>query len=134
MLTIFGVPVSQPVRAVVWPCLIKKCPFTFVPVTPGKEGKKGTRNPEYLAMNPSGQIPAINDDGFKLGESMAILSYLAETRRWSDLWPSDPQASPCVPHFSVVYGWPGPPLLFLDILCNEITWNLFSVYHRNGRE
>jgi hypothetical protein len=38
-----------------------------------------------------GQIPAINDNGFKLGESMAIMSYLAETRGWTDLWPSHPQ-------------------------------------------
>ena len=82
---IFGVPVSQPVRAVIWPCLIKKCPFKLVPVAPGK----GTRNPEFLAMNPSGQIPAIDDDGFKMGESMAIMQYLAESRSWSDLWPAD---------------------------------------------
>jgi len=83
--------VSQPVRAVVWPCLIKRCPFKFQPVTPGKEGKRGTRSPEFLEMNPSGQIPAIDDGGFKMGESMAIMTYLAETRRWSDLWPTDAQ-------------------------------------------
>jgi glutathione S-transferase len=91
MLTIFGVPVSQPVRAVVWPCLIKKTPFKFAAATPGLEGKKGTRSDAFLAMNPSGQIPAIDDGGFKLGESMAIMSYLGETRRWTDLWPSDPR-------------------------------------------
>jgi glutathione S-transferase len=82
---IFGVPVSQPVRAVIWPCLIKKCPFKLVPVAPGK----GTRTPDFLAMNPSGQIPAIDDNGFKMGESMAIMQYLAESRSWSDLWPAD---------------------------------------------
>ena len=37
------------------------------------------------------QIPAINDNGFTLGESMAIVSYLAETRGWTDLWPSNSQ-------------------------------------------
>ena len=38
----------------------------------------GTRRPEYLAINPNGHIPAIDDDGFNLWESMAINLYLAK--------------------------------------------------------
>lgn len=37
----------------------------------------GTRKPEYLAVNPNGHIPAIDDEGFVLWESMAINLYLA---------------------------------------------------------
>jgi glutathione S-transferase len=33
---------------------------------------------EYTAINPSGKVPAIVDDGFKLWESGAILLYLAD--------------------------------------------------------
>ena len=33
---------------------------------------------EYLAVNPNGRIPAIDDNGFKLWESMAINLYLAK--------------------------------------------------------
>jgi glutathione S-transferase len=38
----------------------------------------GTRRPEYLAINPNGHIPSIDDDGFTLWESMAINLYLAK--------------------------------------------------------
>lgn len=37
---------------------------------------RGTRTPEYLAMNPNGRIPTIRDGGFVLWESNAIVRYL----------------------------------------------------------
>ena len=44
------------------------------------------KTPEYLAVNPNGRIPAIDDNGFKLWESMAINLYLAK-KHGSDLLP-----------------------------------------------
>jgi len=44
-----------------------------------------TRTPEYLAMNPFGQVPVIDDNGLVLYDSNAILVYLARTyadERW----------------------------------------------------
>lgn len=38
------------------------------------------RQPQYLAMNPYGRVPAIDDDGFVLYESGTILMYLEQTR------------------------------------------------------
>jgi glutathione S-transferase len=36
------------------------------------------RDPAFLAVNPNGRLPAIDDDGFRLFESMAINLYLAK--------------------------------------------------------
>jgi glutathione S-transferase len=48
-----------------------------------------TRTPEYLALNPNGRVPTIDDDGFVLSESMAINLYLA--KKHGKLYPSDPK-------------------------------------------
>lgn len=86
MLKLYGVPNSQPVRAVVWACLMKGLPFEFIMTSQNKDAKA----PEYLkAVNPRGTIPAIDDNGVTLWESHAILIYLAEKHGWSDLWPQD---------------------------------------------
>jgi glutathione S-transferase len=48
-----------------------------------------TRTPEYLALNPNGRVPTIDDDGFVLSESMAINMYLA--KKHGKLYPADPK-------------------------------------------
>ncbi len=48
-----------------------------------------TKTPAFLAMNPNGAVPTIDDDGFILFESMAINIYLARKHK-SPLYPSDP--------------------------------------------
>lgn len=54
-----------------------KTPFEFVTV----DAIKGeNRKPAFLAEFPTGLVPVINDGGFKLSESAAILTYLAETK------------------------------------------------------
>ena len=49
-----------------------------------------TQSPAFLAVNPKGQIPAIDDDGFKLQESLAINLYLAR-KHGGPLAPKDAQ-------------------------------------------
>ena len=46
-----------------------------------------TRTSQYLALNPNGRVPTIDDDGFVLSESMAINFYLA--RKHGKLYPTD---------------------------------------------
>jgi glutathione S-transferase len=51
------------------------------------------REPAYLAMNPNGLVPTLEeDDGFLLWESNAIVRYLAAKHRAHALEPADPLA------------------------------------------
>lgn len=45
--------------------------------------------PEYRALNPNGLVPTIDDDGFVLWESGAIVRYLAAKHAPGTLWPTD---------------------------------------------
>ena len=88
-LKLYGVPNSQPVRAVAWACLMNGLPFEFVMTSQNRAAKQ----PEYLTnVNPRGTIPAIEDGDVVLWESHAILIYLCEKHGWRDLWPDDLEA------------------------------------------
>ena len=51
----------------------------------------GAREPGYLDRNPTGKVPTlVDDDGFVLWESGAILLHLADKRPASGLLPADP--------------------------------------------
>jgi glutathione S-transferase len=47
------------------------------------------REPAYLALNPYGRVPTLEEDGFVLYESTAILNYLEATRPSPPLAPAD---------------------------------------------
>ena len=94
-LIVHGLPLSQPVRAVLWALVRKRKAFRLAPKVPGSPEEDGTRHPSFLAMNPGGTMPCIEEPetGFVLGESNAILCYLARTHGWDDLYPEDPRAA-----------------------------------------
>lgn len=93
-LILYGVPFSQPVRAVMWLLLLKKMPFDLVLTNPGSKGDNGSRHPAFLAKNLAGTIPCLEEreTGFTLGEAHAIMTYLARTHGWEDVYPSAPKA------------------------------------------
>ena len=47
--------------------------------------------PFYRKMNPNGRVPTIDDDGFVLWESNAIVRYLSSKHGAGTLWPNDPK-------------------------------------------
>merc|ERR1719245_1782457 len=84
---IYGVPPSQPTRAVMFLCTLKNIPFELVKVNPGAPRAK---RKDYIdTVNPSGKIPGFKDeDGFCLYESAAIMTYIATKYNFEDLYPS----------------------------------------------
>jgi glutathione S-transferase len=54
------------------------------------------KQPEFLALNPFGQVPVLDDDGVVIADSNAILVYLAK-KAGGDQWlPDDPQGAAAV--------------------------------------
>jgi glutathione S-transferase len=84
MLKIYGHPGSRAARTL-WVCRELGVQYEHIP-THFADG--GTKSPEFLAINPAGRIPAIDDDGFRLAESMAINIYLAK-KHGSELAPQN---------------------------------------------
>lgn len=86
MLTIWGRLNSHNVKKVVWAAIEMGIAHRRIDI-----GGAFGFTPEYLALNPNRLIPTIEDDGFVLWESNAILRYLAH-RHAPALLPADPQA------------------------------------------
>ncbi len=49
------------------------------------------KSEDFLALNPLGQVPVLDDDGTIVGDSNAILVYLAESRGAESWYPRDPK-------------------------------------------
>ena len=87
MLKILGRATSSNVQKVVWLCNEIGLPFERTDVG-GPFG--GNDQPDYLALNPNGVIPTVDDDGFVLWESNSIVRYLAEKHAaGTRFWPED---------------------------------------------
>jgi glutathione S-transferase len=73
-LRIYGIARTRAFRAL-WIAKELGLDYEHVPI---EIGAAGARQPEYLAINPNGRLPAIDDNGFVLWESLAITLYLAK--------------------------------------------------------
>jgi glutathione S-transferase len=84
MLRIYGVARTRAFRAI-WMATELGLDFEHIPT---EIGAAGARQPDYLAINPNGRLPAIDDDGFILWESLAITLYLAKKHATGRLYPA----------------------------------------------
>ncbi len=87
MLTIWGRLNSHNVKKVVW--LAEEMGLAYDRRDVG--GPFGM-DEAYRALNPNALIPTVEDDGFVLWESNAILRYLAANHGGADVYPVDPKA------------------------------------------
>ena len=95
---LYGVPLSQPFRSVAWACLMKRVPFEIEMIIPGSKDKMGGRSAQpknactvpppctflsvffcarseaYLAKNPLGTIPFVEDGPVAVAESADPIS------------------------------------------------------------
>src|SRR5260221_4006679 len=81
-LRIYGIARPRAFRAL-WMAEELGLDYDHIPI---EIGPAGARKPEYLAINPNGRLPAIDDDGFTLWESLAITLYLA--KKYGQLYPT----------------------------------------------
>ena len=89
MLKIWGRTTSSNVQKVLWACAEMKIPYERIDA--GLQFGRN-RDPEYLALNPNGLVPTIEDGKVIIWESNTILRYLAATRGFDKLHPKDPEA------------------------------------------
>jgi glutathione S-transferase len=83
-LRIYGIARTRAFRAL-WIAKELGLEYEHIPV---EIGPGGAREPDYLAINPNGRLPAIDDDGFTLWESLAITMYLAKKHANGRLYPA----------------------------------------------
>lgn len=87
MLKIWGRRNSHNVQKVMW--LVAELDLEHEHIPAG--GSFGLLDhPEFLAMNPHGRVPVIEQDGHCVWESHAILRYLASCHASTVFWPKDP--------------------------------------------
>src|SRR5919108_5888414 len=89
MLKIWGRKNSINVQKVMWAVGELRLPHERIDIG-GEFGKN--KEPAYLALNPNGLVPTLEEDGFILWESHSIVRYLAAKHGAGSLQPADPQA------------------------------------------
>ncbi|MGH6956037.1 MAG: glutathione S-transferase family protein [Caulobacteraceae bacterium] len=87
MIAVHSIPGSPYGRAVLIACREAGATHRLAPLKPGE-----SKGPAHLARHPFGRVPAIEDDGFALYETQAILRYLDAAYGDGALTPADPKA------------------------------------------
>ncbi len=89
-------PFSPNARRALMTAIHLNVPFERVLVDLRKGEQK---RPEYLKLNPNGKVPTLEDDGFVLWESRAIMMYLADKTPGQTIYPQELHARADVNHW-----------------------------------
>lgn len=116
MLKIWGRRNSINVQKVLWCCGELDLPYERIDA--GLQfGVNDT--PEYKAKNPNGLVPTIEEDGFVLWESHAIVRYLARRDGMGTLWPADARVAADADRWMEWYSttlWPAMRPVFWNLV------------------
>lgn len=88
-LKLYAFPLSPRSFKVMWAANHAGVPYELQLVDFSKNDQNA---PPYLALNPNGRAPTLDDDGFVLWESNAIVEYIASLRPESGLLPQETRA------------------------------------------
>jgi glutathione S-transferase len=106
-------------------------PYRFEPASAEQR-----RSPEFLALNPLGQVPVLRDNGNVIADSNAILVYLAlsydskrqwlpadpvqaaQVQRWLSIAAGELRHGPCAARLTAQWGIPGDPATAAGIAQN----------------
>lgn len=113
MLKIYGFDFSGPANMVRMCANAIGTDYQYVRLDPFKGEHKSD---EHLARHPAGKVPAIDDDGVTLFESVAIMKYLCR-KAGSDLYPDD------LARQAVIDQWCGFASIHIFMAMGRLTFN-----------
>ena len=113
MLKVYGRANSINVRKVLW--VLGELDLAYEREDWGR-GFRPTSDPVFQAINPFGVVPVIDDGGFRLRESNAIVRYLADKHGRADLYPKELTAR------ATVESW-------LDLAATDLANGMRPVFH-----
>ncbi|KAM9201927.1 maleylacetoacetate isomerase isoform 1-T1 [Dugong dugon] len=106
--------------------VLKGIDYVTVPINLVKDGGQQFSE-EFQTLNPMMQVPALKIDGLTIGQSLAIIEYLEETRPTPRLLPQDPKKRASVRMISDLIASGIQPLQNLSVLKqvgqeNQLAW------------
>ena len=94
---------------------LKGLSYDYIPVHLVKDGGRQFQEP-YKSLNPQQLVPLLDDDGFQLSQSLAIMEYLDEKYPQIRLLPESPDARARVRQISLAIACDIHPLQNLRVL------------------
>jgi glutathione S-transferase len=122
MLKIYGADLSSPSNKIRFTANYLNIPYEYTRVSL-RDGEH--RKEWFLKLTPVGKIPVIDDDGFVLFESGAIIKYLAGKNN-SDLYPAD------VKRRALIDQWMDFSILHVGNALSQVTYNRIFVSFAGG--
>ncbi len=113
MLKIYGSDLSSPANKVRFLANLMGLKYEYVKVDL-RSGEQ--QKPEFIKVNPIGKVPAIDDDGFCVFESNAILRYLADKHN-SPLYPKG------LKERAIVDEWMDFGSMHVGLALSKVTYN-----------